>query len=239
MRTLFDIEEEEELETKASEITLGTASLLGIFFGLVLVCGVFFGFGYSLGRGTAWVSHASTLSDSQTAASSPAPAPTTDPIPTPAAPEQQSAKAALPPIKTETVNDDGVKDSPKQASTQGDASPNAAQATNSAPVVNHKPNPGKEVPAFVPMEDTAATPAAAASPSYAGKPMVQIAAVARPQDAYALITALRQHGYNAVMRSDGQDKLVHVQVGPFADRNQASAMRDKLLADGYNAIIKQ
>ena len=51
MRTLFDTEEE-EIEGKASEITLSTASLLGIFFGLVLICGVFFGFGYSMGRGT-------------------------------------------------------------------------------------------------------------------------------------------------------------------------------------------
>ncbi len=51
MRTLFDTDEE-EIEGKASEVTLSTASLLGIFFGLVLVCGVFFGFGYSMGRGT-------------------------------------------------------------------------------------------------------------------------------------------------------------------------------------------
>src|SRR5271163_3935121 len=51
MRTLFD-SDEDETEGKASEITLSTASLLGIFFGLVLVCGVFFGFGYSMGRGT-------------------------------------------------------------------------------------------------------------------------------------------------------------------------------------------
>ena len=50
MKTLFDTDEEEEV--KASEITLSTASLLGIFFGLVLICGVFFGFGYSMGRGT-------------------------------------------------------------------------------------------------------------------------------------------------------------------------------------------
>ena len=52
MRTLFDTDEEEEIEGKPSEITLSTASLLGIFFGLVLICGVFFGFGYSMGRGT-------------------------------------------------------------------------------------------------------------------------------------------------------------------------------------------
>jgi DedD protein len=37
-------------DTVESQLTLGTASLLGIFFGLVMVCGIFFGFGYSLGR---------------------------------------------------------------------------------------------------------------------------------------------------------------------------------------------
>src|ERR1700683_2526870 len=35
-----------------TEIALGTRSLLGIFFGLVLVCAVFFGLGYSVGRGS-------------------------------------------------------------------------------------------------------------------------------------------------------------------------------------------
>ena len=33
-----------------TEITLGTAKLLGMFFGLVMVCAVFFALGYTLGR---------------------------------------------------------------------------------------------------------------------------------------------------------------------------------------------
>jgi DedD protein len=45
MRTALEREEEND-----SEITLNATTLLGIFFGLVLICGVFFGFGYSLGR---------------------------------------------------------------------------------------------------------------------------------------------------------------------------------------------
>lgn len=41
----------EELDDqKDPEITLGTSALLAIFFGIVLVCAVFFGLGYSLGR---------------------------------------------------------------------------------------------------------------------------------------------------------------------------------------------
>ena len=33
-----------------TEITLGTGKMLGLFFGLVAVCAVFFGMGFSLGR---------------------------------------------------------------------------------------------------------------------------------------------------------------------------------------------
>src|SRR5215469_5814685 len=35
---------------KDTEIVLGTGKLLGIFFGLVAICGTFFGLGYSVGR---------------------------------------------------------------------------------------------------------------------------------------------------------------------------------------------
>ena len=68
MSFLFDTEEEQETRRNPSrsrssaalgravgtdtEIALGTRSLLGIFFGLVLVCAVFFGLGYSVGRGS-------------------------------------------------------------------------------------------------------------------------------------------------------------------------------------------
>ena len=71
------------------------------------------------------------------------------------------------------------------------------------------------------------------------EPMVQIAAVARQEDADVRVSALRQRGYGVVVRSEPQDKLLHVQVGPFADRTAATVIKQKLLSDGYNAIIKQ
>jgi cell division septation protein DedD len=40
------------------------------------------------------------------------------------------------------------------------------------------------------------------------------------------------------VRSESQDQLLHVQVGPFATRDEAKVMRTKLLGDGYNAILK-
>src|SRR5919198_1896204 len=40
-------------ESQDTEITLGTGKLLGIFFSLVIVCGLFFGLGFNFGRATA------------------------------------------------------------------------------------------------------------------------------------------------------------------------------------------
>jgi cell division septation protein DedD len=68
--------------------------------------------------------------------------------------------------------------------------------------------------------------------------MVQIAAVSRQEDADVLVSALKKRGYNVVVRNEPSDRFLHVQVGPFATRDEARAMRAKLLADGYNAILK-
>jgi DedD protein len=213
MRTLFDTEEEEEV--KASEITLSTASLLGIFFGLVLICGVFFGFGYSMGRGTGQGAQAHAVDNipasnsddgNETASAAPPPA---------AAPAEPSASAKAAPAPV-------VKE---------DAAPEEDTPAKPEPPAGSKPAAAKMAPAYVPPADTPASPS--------GRPMVQIAAVARPEDADVLVSALRQRGYGVVVRNEPQDKLLHVQVGPFADRTQAAAMKQKLLSDGYNAIIKQ
>jgi cell division septation protein DedD len=67
---------------------------------------------------------------------------------------------------------------------------------------------------------------------------VQVAAVRVPQDADILVDALKKHGYTAVVRNEPQDQLLHVQLGPFTSRGDANAMRSKLLADGYNAVVK-
>jgi cell division septation protein DedD len=68
--------------------------------------------------------------------------------------------------------------------------------------------------------------------------MVQIAAVSHSQDADVLVSALDKLGYNASVRSGAADQLLHVQIGPFTTRDEANAMRTKLLNDGYNAILK-
>jgi len=68
--------------------------------------------------------------------------------------------------------------------------------------------------------------------------MVQIAAVSNAADADVLLGALRKRGYSVGVRNQPGDALLHVQIGPFASRAEAIAMRQKLLGDGYNAILK-
>ncbi|MBI2677594.1 MAG: SPOR domain-containing protein [Candidatus Koribacter versatilis] len=128
-----------------------------------------------------------------------------------------------------------------------------------------KPAPARpaETPAETSAEETPASsasampmstkePKAAASKSGAAKPapemaaagkggfMVQVAAVSRQEDADALAGALRKKQYPVfVMPGTGTDKLLHVQVGPFAELKDAEAMKSKLAADGYNAIVKK
>jgi DedD protein len=214
MNSLLD---EEEQEGKTSEITLSTASLLGIFFGLVLICGVFFGFGYSMGRGTGSAPATTTVA---TAEPEETPAPVAPRAAALSPAEQDEAPAAAAPA-------------PAVARVQHEETPGNETSVAPTKARSSKPSAAQKIPASLPADaETSAT-------VISGKPMVQIAAVARPEDADALVAALRQRGYGVVVRNEPQDKLLHVQVGPFADRGEAAAMKQKLLSDGYNAIIKQ
>lgn len=69
---------------------------------------------------------------------------------------------------------------------------------------------------------------------------VQVAAVTRQEDAEALVAALRKKQYQVFATSNlPADKLVHVQVGPFADLVQAEATKARLSGDGYKPILKK
>ncbi len=67
---------------------------------------------------------------------------------------------------------------------------------------------------------------------------MQIAAVSHQEDADLLVTTLKRRGYNVAVHTEPQDKLLHVQIGPFPSHKDADAMRQRLLADGFNAIVK-
>src|ERR1700691_4725804 len=84
-----------------TEITLGTAKLLGLFFGLVMVCAVFFALGYTLGRkadvGVVTTATVAPLPTASGSSKPPGSAATTAPTPMTfyKAVEQQEASAQL------------------------------------------------------------------------------------------------------------------------------------------------
>lgn len=179
-----------------TEITLGTGKMLAIFFGLVALCAVFFGMGFSLGK-----------SNTRTASG----------VENPAAPATTGVRPAA----------------SKQAGSTPDLSfyKNVAQK-NADPAPAEKP----AEPAADDKPDGSPDPA---SPPAVNGYFVQVAAVTKQEDAQALVEALKKKQYAAFSTSAFNDKLFHVQVGPFSDIKEAEVTRAKLVGDGYNPILKK
>ncbi len=222
--------DDDELPRRERELTLSTGSILAIFLGLVVLCGAFFGFGYNMGRKSAPtplnMSDVSTESAQPASASpgKPAPGSTLDAVitPPPALPAPKPARRTPPPAVV-SEDTDGV---PEPTTKTTPAKPAAAVA---APIVRQP----------APVAPAALSPSAASAPAAPGSYMVQVAAVSHQEDAALLVGALRARGYTVSARNTGVDNFIHVQVGPFHDKKEADAMRQRLLTDGYNAIVKQ
>jgi DedD protein len=211
-----------------TEITLGTAKLLGLFFGLVVVCAVFFALGYTLGRKSdAGLTATISVPPLQTTSNGVKPAGSASPQPAPPmtfykAVEQKDANPQLTPAPADA----------------GSATPAAsAQAPASSPGANSTTASSSGTPAQSPQTATPPDPAAAfPTTGY----FVQVAAVTKPEDADALADALKKKQYPAFVASNtSTDKLFRVQVGPFPDIKDAEAMRSRLINDGYNPILKK
>jgi DedD protein len=186
-----------------TEITLGTGKMLALFFGLVALCAVFFGVGYSLGRSSVRIASADL------------------PAATPA------SSATLRPSAVKSVSTTAPADMTfyKAVQSKEDTTPAAAPETStSAPDAA----PAAAPPAIDPT-----------APAPLNAYYVQVAAVSKSEDAEALVDALKKKQYPAFSTTTPTDKLIHVQLGPYADVKEAEAMRAKLISDGYNPILKK
>lgn len=83
-----------------------------------------------------------------------------------------------------------------------------------------------------------AAPPAEIKSNVNGTYTVQVAAVSKQGDADILAAALRKKQYPVFIASATADALFHVLVGPFTTQQDAETMRNRLSADGYNAIVK-
>ncbi len=195
-----------------TEITLGTGKMVALFFGLVALNGAFFGLGYSLGRTGS--RPAFIGADQQQTTSG-------------AALRPSAMKSGGPATRQSGDNltfYKALEQKDPNAQLAATAPPSAAK-DSAAPVAEAKP------------------PDAAPDPSTvlnSGSYFVQVAAVSKPDDAQALVDALKKKQYVAfTTNSSPTDKFFHVQVGPFSDVKDAEATRAKLISDGYNPILKK
>lgn len=237
-----DIDELQHRQTRGDrqrdrEITLGTSMILAIFFALAVLCAAFFGFGYSTGRHSALTASgpAGAAGSSSNGILKPGAGSMFGPINNPPQNTQPFKSGPVPAYS----NQPSAQNNPQEASATADAPsarPTAAQrvvedvapAPTPAAAPTEQPKPAKVVAVSAPLPATSAT----------GTFMVQVAAVSHQEDADLLVTTLKRRGYGVATHQEPQDKLLHVQVGPFATKKDADAMRQRLLGDGFNAIVK-
>jgi DedD protein len=265
-RGAFDEEEDFQQQNAGAdtEFTLGAGTLVLALGGLVIVCGICFGLGYMLGRRGAVTETAAqqtidtqvgpqangSLQKPSATAQTPAAAPeqptpgtesASQPAPTDSS--QTAATAANPASSDESATQSESKQQVRQALSESTPAPQPAhqlppqathQSTPQATSSANRPRPAESVnqPPTRPVPMQPAAPAPSASGLW-----VQVAAVSHVEDAQALTAALRRRGYVVTPRRES-DNLIHVRIGPFNTRDEASRWSMKLLNDGYNAEVQ-
>ena len=193
---------------------LESRHLVGLFLGVVLLCGVFFTLGYVMGRNQfGGPVHAEEIRTRET------PSPTSS-----AAKSKQSNPA---PSSASGEWDFYGKSSPKNpAEIPAVATRNGG--TSSAPGAKTKPV-------------ASTTPSARFQPPKMGKSAIvlQVSALTRQSDALAMADAIQQKGFPSFVVTPTTDNFYRVQVGPYADEKSADASKRALEQAGFKSIIKR
>jgi len=194
-----------------TEVTLSTSKLLGIFFAAAIICGIFFSFGYAVGKNSAPAAGVAIMDSSSLATVS------ANGGAKPTATKSASSRPCVSSDDTDCVKPEDTAAATTTAAT-------AASATDNKPA-----------PELQAQQNDAHPLGATPSNGF----IVQVAAVSKAEDADALKAALEKKQYPVFVVDNSQSHLFHVQVGPFAEQKDAEAMKNKLAADGYNAILKR
>jgi DedD protein len=222
---------EEKLEfPDASEVHWSTRTIMTVFIAASLISAVFFGLGYSFGRGG--TSKATLNTSASQITNSPA-------FASEQPPQQSTIKPVLRQVATLPTP------IPLRA-----ADPGATAAFHSSQSVLHSvegsvgqramPTLAQEHQQPRLLEQGRSARQAVESSAFEGSHyMVQVGAVADHKDAQTLVSQLRRRGFHARIYSAKHDKFLHVQIGPFTNAHQAETMRHHVLASGYHAILKR
>lgn len=203
------------------ERVLESRHLVGLFLGVVLLCGVFFTLGYVMGR-TQYGGpvHASDAGEKGA----------------PVKPSPVKAKETLPPSATPPGEWDFYSKKDQNHLESVPKAPAASSAHSSD--VSAKSTP---VPAAPVSKPVAPSNAARFQPPkmLKGAIVVQVAALTRESDALAMADAAQQKKFPAFVVAPTTDNFYRVQVGPYPDQQSAEAAQHALERAGFKTIIKR
>jgi DedD protein len=212
---------------------LESRHLVGLFLGVVLLCGVFFTLGYVMGRTQyGGAVHAADGFNSNVPSTSVSPksksAPNARPAPVPDNggwdfyDNKQAANDHLEPAPAPATSAPATK-SPASV-------PAVATKSNSAP----PPAATKTVAAPAPKQPARFQPPALNKNSI----VLQVAAVKLQRDALEMADAIQQKKFPSFVATSPADSFYHVQVGPYPDMPSAENAKRALEQLGFKPIIK-
>jgi DedD protein len=192
---------------------LESRHLVGLFLGVVLLCGVFFTLGYVMGRNQFG---APVLAESSRIRETPSPAPSS------AKSKQTEPAPAAAPNEWDFYGKAAPKD-PRPVET-----PAVAARNNGAPAGSMKPATASKEPARF-------------QPPRLGKNSIvlQVSALTRQSDALAMADAIQQKRFPSFVVTPTTDNFYRVQVGPYSDEKAAESARRALEQAGFKSIIKR
>jgi cell division protein FtsN len=204
---------------------LESRHLVGFFLGVVLLCGVFFTLGYTIGRNdyspTAAV-HAATT-ESPVTRSEPAPKNSAKPADTVSPPAPAPSEWDFYTKKDQTHLEPATKPSAPSVS-----APAVSGTGGSSTVVAEKSTPLKLPVHYQPPKMVKSSI------------VVQVTATRSQSDAMALADVLQQKKFPSFVTAPTTDAFYRVQVGPYSSEADAEAAKRALDREGFKqAIIKR
>jgi cell division septation protein DedD len=208
---------------KGGDRVLESRHLVGLFLGVVLLCGVFFTLGYVMGKTQFDAVHADPGAHGKTTAPLEPPSKAKNPAPG-MTPSSDPNWDNYDPTKKN--NDEHMEPAPKAV--PGPLAPSAANAKPAAPIAAKPVAPavkqaGKYQPPAMPKNAI----------------LLQVAALTQQRDALEVADELQRKKFPAFITTPTTDSFYRVQIGPYADMAAAQAAMRALEQAGFKAILKR
>jgi DedD protein len=202
---------------------LESRHLVGLFLGVVLLCGVFFTLGYVMGHSQ----DSGSVHASGTSLGPP-------PMATSPKPKQPETPTATPPEWDFYKKNDNNHLEPAAKTTAPASGAPTATSKSELP-----PAPSAAATKTV-AEPVVKAPARFQPPRMLkGAIVLQLAALRQESDALAMADAVQQKKFPSFVVTPTSDNLYRVQVGPYANEQAAEAAKAALERAGFKAILKR